>query len=166
MKNRILLLAMIALLLVGCGQKQKNVEVRFYYPRAEYVYNLNDGVIAYEVRSNRGITSSAELMNLYLQGPTEEGFLTLFPDDLSVLSLYTMEDTVYVTISDSLADLSGAPLILTCACIGRTAMDLTGTTNAQIQCKKQLLDGKNFISINEDTVFYNDTFHQAPSEEP
>jgi hypothetical protein len=166
MKKRILLLVLIALLLVGCGLNMKNVDVRFYYPREEYGYNLKDGVIAYEVRSNGGIASSAELLNIYLQGPAEEGFRNPFPADLSVLSLYTLDDTVYIAVSDSLAELSGAKLILTCACIGRTAMDLTGTTNAQIQCEKLLLDGKNVITINENTVFYNDTFHQAPSEEP
>ena len=164
--KRILLLVLIALLLVGCGQNKKNADVRFYYPREEYGYNLKDGTIAYEVRSNGGISSTAELLNIYLQGPTEEGFRNPFPKELSVQSVYTVEDTVYVTVSDALAELSGAPLILTCACIGRTAMDLAGTANAQIQCEKLLLDGRNVITINENTVFYNDTFHQAPSEEP
>ena len=166
MKNRIILLLLIALLISACAKEDKPSDVNFYYPKAEFDYNTDDGAISYEVRSNGGIASSAILLNLYLQGPLEEGLLNPFPENVSVVSLYTLEDTVYVTLSDSMAELSGAPLILSCACICRTAMGLAGTQSAQIQCETLLLDGKKFITVNENTVFYSDIFHQAKSEVP
>ena len=164
MKNRIILLLLIALLISACAKEDTPSDVNFYYPKAEFDYNTDDGAIGYEVRSNGGIASSAILLNLYLQGPLEEGLLNPFPENVSVVSLYTLEDTVYVTLSDSMAELSGAPLILSCACICRTAMGLAGTQSAQIQCETLLLDGKKFITVNENTVFYSDIFHQAKSE--
>lgn len=166
MKNRIILLLLIVLLISACAKEDKPSDVNFYYPKAEFDYNTDDGAIGYEVRSNGGIASSAILLNLYLQGPLEEGLLNPFPENVSVVSLYTLEDTVYVTLSDSMAELSGAPLILSCACICRTAMGLAGTQSAQIQCETLLLDGKKFITVNENTVFYSDIFHQAESEVP
>ena len=45
-------------------------------------------------------------------------------------------------------------------------MGLAGTQSAQIQCETLLLDGKKFITVNENTVFYSDIFHQAKSEVP
>ena len=166
MKKRILLLFLTVLLLAGCSPKKNSSEVSCYFPSTEYRYNSPDGSIAHEIRSNEGISSSTEVMNLYLKGPMDETLHNLFPNDLAVLAVYTTEDSVYVTVSDSLAVLSGARLILCCACLGRTAMDLTGTSSAQIRCESLLLDGKQSITINEKTVFYSDTFHQANPEVP
>ena len=161
MRNRIIAIVLIVFCLSGCFPSGNAAMVNFYYPRAEYGYNTEDGVIAAEVRNNGGISSAAPLLTLYLKGPLDEKLRNPFPAGLSVISVYTLEDTVYVTLTDALATLSGAPLILTCCCIGRTAMELTGANSAQIQCYNLLLDGKKFITVNDQTVFYSDTFHQA-----
>ena len=164
MKKHILLLILLISVLFGCANPLSPSDAAFYYPKAEFGYNSHDGAIAYEIRNNRGISSNADLLNLYLKGPADEDLRNPFPEDLTVISVYTLEDTVYVTVSDTMAKLSGAPLILSCACLGRTAMGLSNTTCAEIKCETLLLDGKKQITVNENTVFYSDIFHQSDSE--
>lgn len=166
MTKRIVSFLLISLLLTGCFRTEKPSDVTFYYPKVKFDYNSDDGIIGQEIRSSGGIFSTARLLNLYLKGPHSEALRNPFPENVSVISVYTMDGTVYVTLSDSLAALSGAQLILACACIGRTAMELSDKQNAQIQCDTLLLDGKQFITINESTIFYSDTFHQSEQEVP
>ena len=165
MIKRILCFVFVLLLLNGCARPLGASDASFYYPKKEYSYNDPDGVIGKEVRSNGGISSSARLLDLYLKGPLDEKLNNPFPEDITTVSFYTLGDTVYITLSDSMAALSGASLILASSCIGRTAMELAGVSNAQIQCENLLLDGKSFIVINENTVFYSDTYHSILSED-
>lgn len=164
MTKRILCFITVLLLLGGCASPLGASDATFYYPKAVFSYNDVDGVIGSEIRNNGGISSSARLLDLYLEGPMDEKLLNPFPEDVTTVSFYTLEDTVYVTLSDSMAALSGASLILACSCVGRTAMELAGVSSAQIQCENLLLDGKEAITINDNTVFYSDTYHSSLTE--
>lgn len=161
MKKAISLL-LVLLLLGGCGKKDSPGEVTFYYPRAEYTYNSPDSVIASETRDNGGYLSTVQLLSLYLEGPLEETLTDPFPKGISVLSAYTDGHTLYVTVSDEMATLSGAPLILACACLGRTGMEITGSVSAQIRCETLLLDGKQSITVSDNAMIYTDAL---PTEE-
>ena len=164
MTKRILCVILILPLLCGCSRPLGASDVSFYYPKAAFSYNDSDGAIGVEIRNNGSISSSARLLDLYLEGPVDEKLRNPFPEDVTTVSFYTLENTVYVTLSDSMAVLSGASLILACSCVGRTAMELAGVSSAQIQCENLLLDGKAAIIISENTVFYSDTYHSSLPE--
>lgn len=154
--KRFTALLLLILLLAGCSMQSEETRFTFYYPRAQFRYNEPDGVIAGESRESGGMYSAAELLNIYLLGPIDERYANPFPEGLSVRSVYTRGDTIQVTVTDELATLSGAPLILACACVGKTAMALTGAEKAEIRCENLLLDGKSHITISKDSVIYTD----------
>ena len=76
------------------------------------------------------------------------------------------EQTLHVTVSDHLSELTGIRLIIACACLGKTGMELTNTTSIQISCKKALLDGKKTITLQDDLIIVNDAAPDvAPEQE-
>ena len=158
MKRIIAALLILTLLpgLCGCKNQSGGEEINYYYPRAEYQYNSADSILAPEVRETNGVTVAAELLETYFQGPIDPLFTNPFPVKLQLVSIYTDSTSVYITVSDEMAKLSGAPLIIACASLGKTAMDLTHKTEAFIQCQSLLLDGKKSIVINDETVLYLD----------
>ena len=162
--KRMISCIMALLLLTGCAAIGNSSNINFYYPRAEFEYNSPDGAIDSEVRDHSGNTSTFSLLSLYLNGPLEVKFSNPFPADVKLLSVYTVDDTLYITLSDEFASLSGSSLILACACIGRTGMELSGAKEAKIQCSNLLLDGKSEIVVNDSTVFYSDEQTEAQSE--
>lgn len=162
--KRLIYLLLMMFFLAGCINPTTPSSVTFYYPRADFEYNSSDGILAPEVRSHGGNTSTAYLLDQYLDGPLGEKLVNPFPADASLISVHTVDNTVFITVSDTMAQLSGAPLILACACLGRTGMELSGTNQAHIQCKSLLLDGKTSIIVNEETIFYSDSFHSSNSE--
>ena len=156
---------MALFLLTGCSTIGNSSTVNFYYPRAEFEYNSADGVIDSEVRDNGSNASTSSLLSLYLKGPVEIRFSNPFPANVKLLSAYTVKNTLYITLADEFATLSGSSLILACACIGRTGMELSGASEAKIQCNKLLLDGKPEVVINDTTFFYSDKDIDAQSED-
>lgn len=161
MMKKLLCLLCLLVLLTGCVQAPNKLEAAFYYPRAVYTYNQEDGVIAIEYRDKGGSTSAKDILSLYLQGPASETLVQPFPQGLTLSSIHTDGRTVYVTVTDELASLSGATLILACSCLGRTAMELTGCSSAEIRCENLLLEGRRTIFISDSTVLYSDTLPQT-----
>jgi len=163
MKKTISIL-LVLLLFAGCVPENVPGEVTFFYPRLDYTYNTSDSVIASEERDSEGYISTVYLLGIYLAGPLEETLTNPFPKGLEVLSAYTDSHTVYITVSDQMATLSGASLILACACLGKTGIGLTGTETAVIRCESLLLDGKSSITVSGDTILYTDGYTADESD--
>ena len=158
--KRLLPLLILMMIFSGCSlQKQENTAT-FYYPRVKYEYNTADGVIGHELRNTGDIYAAQELLDLYLQGPLSEELAMPFPGDMSVIHVSNDGHTIFITVSDNLATLSGAPLILACSCLGRTAIALCNVESAEIRCENLLLDGKRTITVNADTIIYTDSITQ------
>jgi len=151
-----LLVLSILLGLGGCGIDSYGNQVSFYYPRAEYQYNSADSILAPEARDTDGVSIQSQLLQTYFQGPLDPAFTNPFPAGLKLVSVYTDSTAVYITVSDEMAKLSGAPLIIACASLGKTAMAMSRTSEAQIQCQSLLLDGKKTLVISDETVMYLD----------
>ena len=163
--KRLLSLLMLLMIFSGCSlQKQENTAT-FYYPRVKYEYNVTDGVIGNELRNTGDRYAAQELLDLYLRGPVSEELSMPFPEDLSVIRVSNDGHTIFITVSDNLATLSGAPLILACSCLGRTAIALCHVESAEIRCENLLLDGKKSITVNADTIFYTDSVTQTKTAE-
>jgi hypothetical protein len=155
--KKFLCLLFALVLLSGCVQEPKKTEAVFYYPREVYFYNRDDAVVAKEFRDKGGSTSVSYLLDIYLQGPLSDNLQNPFPQNLRLFSVHTDGKTIYMTVTDELATLSGASLILACSCLGMTAMELTGCSSAEIRCESLLLDGRKAIFINENTILYSDS---------
>ena len=66
------------------------------------------------------------------------------------------QNTLYVTVSKELAQLSGLELTLACSCLSMTCMELTGAENIVISAENSLLDGQKSITMNKDTLLLID----------
>ena len=76
------------------------------------------------------------------------------------------EQTLYITVSDHLSELTDINLIIACACIGKTGMELTNTSTVQISCENALLDGKKSVVLQNDLIIVSDTVsNNAPEQE-
>jgi len=157
MKQIIALCLFVLLLLFGCSSENDGQSVTFYYPRVTYTQNSDDSVVAAETREDINPGTLAQLLNQYLQGPKDPLLKNPFPKDTSILSVYIREDTVYVTVSDHLAQLNGVNLIIACTSLGKTAAHMYQTSDACIICETAQLDGKNSILISDSTILYLDT---------
>lgn len=164
MKKIAFLVSVLLLLsmLWGCEHDVSKNFVEFYYPRLEYGYNREknvfaDSAFALEKRDNMGYQSMQMLLSIYLEGPEDPALMNPFPEELSIVDVHTNGTTLMLTVSDHLAELTGLPLIIACASLARTGMEMTGTSAAEIRCETALLDGKNSITLDENTVIYLDS---------
>lgn len=159
MKRILCIILAFAMLPVAaaCQQQPSYTPLNFYYPRAEFAYGIEDGVIAAEIRTDLSYKSPSLLLSEYLEGPLGAEFTNPFPEGLKIVSVYTQSGTVYITLSDQLAQLSGVPLIIACACIAKTSMSLLKSANVQISCETKLLDGKKTVNINEQNIVFYDS---------
>lgn len=157
------LLCLVLLIPAGCTNQGEEARVGFYYPRQEFTYGSIDGMIAREPRPDVTDQSAIRLLSLYFEGPVDAQFVNPFPEGLTVTDVHSDGHTLYITVSDHMARLSGAPLITACACLAKTGMSLVGTQAAYIRCETLLLDGKKGIAISDDTAFFYDD-SSAPNQ--
>jgi hypothetical protein len=80
-----------------------------------------------------------------------------FPAELELLDLNIDSKVLYITVTDQLAELSGLPLTIACACLANTAMEIAPVFKVVIQCKTQLLDGKKSLTFAANTAIFNDS---------
>ena len=154
--RRLLAAIMIVLLISGCSAAGNDGAFLFFYPRVEYTQNTEDSVIAEEKRQNLNLSSTGDILNLYAKGPEDPQLRNPFPAGFKVLSVYIMDNTVYLTVSDSLSTLNSIDLVLACSSLGQTAIGITGAQTAQISCENAKLDGMNQFTVSAETIYYLD----------
>lgn len=155
--KKIVAVLLVMLLLAGCKGRDEAPQIAFYYPRASYGQYSEDSVIASEIRENAGASAAIEMLNLYLQGPLDPLLTNPFPEGICVLSIYVMEDTVNITVSDELAQLNGVSLVLACTALGKTATVMTKTESAIIRCETAKLNGLDSFTVTDGNILFLDT---------
>lgn len=160
MKHFLALMLVLVCLLSLCGCKQKEpayqLPLSFYYPVAEMAYDPSGSAIAAQVREGKDLANLEAMLKLYLNGPTDPAYANPFPQGLRLVELDMIEDTLYLTVSDELATLSGMRLTLACCCITMTCLDLTAATHVSIQAESALLGGNKTILMNRDCLLLLD----------
>ena len=155
-------LLILIFLLSGCHSEEAEKTVLFYYPRVNYTQNSTDSVVAPEERNNEGFSTTAMLLDQYLQGPLDPLLHNPFPSGTKVVEVYIMGNVTLVTLTDAFAQLSGLDFALACASISRTVSGITGTPMVQIDCETVKLNGSQHITITPDTYLYLDDVPAAP----
>lgn len=161
MKRCIALLVCLTLCFAACSNPQQEYKspVNFYYRSRNIEFDDPQGVITCEQRESYGHTEDYEyLIEVYLRGPTTEPCISPFPAGTTLEQLDYVKDKVLIILSSHFALLSGADLTVACVCLGKTLSEMTGMKAVQISVKDELLDGKEFIVIKDDTYLLEDTF--------
>ena len=144
MKRLILCLAALSLLLclAGCSDQEEN-NCNFYYLRTSDTirYGREDAIIAPVSRNISGQNADLSyLLQLYLEGPSEEGFRSPIPQGTYLLSTLWEEDTLILVFSREFSVLSNIELTLAGACLTATCHDLAGAERIQIRSNDQIYD--------------------------
>ena len=102
MKRFFCLLLCLCLFLPGCsGELMKN-PVTFYYPRREYQYGAEDGVISSEQREASGHANDLRyLLSLYLIGPSSDELVSPLPWGTRLLGVSRQDGTVTLELTDT-----------------------------------------------------------------
>lgn len=131
MRRWIIILTVIVLLVPFFGCNKNTVEfqqpVNVYYCRRDVAYNTEDGVLYPETREFSGYEDNLRsFLNQYLRGPGHEALYAPFSPNSWILDLTREADAVRVVLSVHFSLLSGQELTLSCACISKTIMEITG----------------------------------------
>ena len=138
--------------------------INFYYCSAEITYNTIKGVIAAEPREQELKRSDLlSVLNLYMEGPSGHELKSPFPTGSAVVSVQQNENTLYLNMNQTFGKLTGLELTLACACLCKTATEITQLSTVQISCQDVLLDGNTTITLNADDMIWLDT---AQATEP
>lgn len=161
MKRLLCYLLIIASLLCfgGCGSDEISKPANFYYIRNGFTYGSEDSVMAFEVRSTAGFSKEQEILNKYLEGPQDTNSLASpFPNGLEITDFIYKEKNLHITLSAQITTLSKAKQTLACACIARTAMELTGVTAVYFQTDSTNFTRMDPILIDKDSVLLYDDY--------
>ena len=161
MKRFIAFILIFSLSLCCTACTRKNVSLQkpaaFYYCNAEVPYDGKTGGITAEMRESANFADDMiALLNEYLKGPLAEGFLSPFPDNVRIASFNTSATTVTVVLSREFSQLSGLDLIIACACITMTCLELSDAQTIRIRAQDATLDGAEFIEMSESSLLLID----------
>lgn len=148
-------------LMAGCMGNESGDSISFYYPRADYGYNSHesiffDSAIMQEARTDIPYQSPSQVIGIYLKGPEGTELANPFPEGTTLKAISIYQGTLKISVSDHLSELTGIDLVIACACLARTGMELTDTTSVQILCENTLLDGKKSVTFDLNTVIFED----------
>lgn len=158
----LLLCTLLLLCFAACDKDSSSITLRFYYPLENYGYDPGEEKfysqsIDAEVREDIHYISARQVLGEYLKGPLDPTMVNPFPAELELLDLNIDSKVLYITVTDQLAELSGLPLTIACACLANTAMEIAPVFKVVIQCKTQLLDGKKSLTFAANTAIFNDS---------
>ncbi len=146
-------------ILTGCtAEETPKTGIRFYYPPIYDTQTVVEEVISYELRQLSTETAEIEyILNQYFLGPISQELVNIIPYG-TVVKLFSKTDTAAgVTVSDEFAQLEGIELTISCVCLAKTVMDLTGVSFVQISAENLLLNNHQRISIDKDSLLLFDT---------
>ena len=161
-----LLLLVCLLWLPGCDCAKDVKSANFYYVRNSYIYGQEDGVMAAEVHSIEEFSDDQEVLRTYMHGPQDASLVSPFPAGIEIKNFASSEDTLYITLSAHIVTLPKAKQVLACACLARTAMELTGAKAVQFQTDDTDFARMEPLLISEDSILLYDDYNSPVPSEP
>ena len=155
----LLLVICLCLALFGCQQDVEPAKkpVTFYYCRTEFDHGSEDSVILGETRESAGYEDDlVGLLNLYLQGPLSEDLRSTFPAGTKLKEYWAEGNTAMLTVTDQLSLAKGIDLTVSCACLAKTVLEITGLDAVQIQAQNVNLGNNAYILMDRSTILLLD----------
>lgn len=160
MKRITPLLLLALLLLSGCGRKGALLiePVSLFYPKANYDYGTEDGVIDYESIDGAGLLPDYEaLLGKYFCDPIDEALVNPFPSGTQLLSAVVRGSEFRIRLSQEASALTQAKYALACTCLSMTCFELTTCQEVTV------ISGTRRLTIQRDSWVLLDDF--IPTEE-
>ena len=161
MKRFLCLFLCLCLFLPGCSNELMKDPVTFYYPRREYQYGAEDGVISGEQREASGHADDLQyLLSLYLIGPSSEDLVSPLPWGTRLLQATRRDTVITLELTGTTQSMTDAEFTLACACLTMTALSITGGNEAIIT------SGSRSVTMSRDSLtLIDDSTAASTSEE-
>lgn len=162
-KGFILIPALILMILCACSAKEDSGKgnVMFYYSRAETLFNQADGVLAPEYRQvNTDSLKISELITDYLEGPTDDALVCLFPAHTKLVSAEDIAGNLQIVLSDACRDMPQLKLTLSCAGLSKTLFGATPLKTITIRTESGFLYLEHPISFTRESILTEDVDKQ------
>ena len=154
------LLLCLCLFLPGCSGELMKDPVTFYYPRREYQYGAEDGVISSEQREASGHTNDLRyLLSLYLIGPSSDELVSPLPWGTRLLGVSRENGTVTLELTDTAQSVTDTEFTLACACLTMTTLSITGGDEVTIT------SGSRSVTMSRDSLTLIDDSTASTTEE-
>ena len=158
MKKRYWIAGFAALLLLGLmvvflPRQEKADHVTFYYAQKNFAYGHDCGVMAPEYRAvGRRSNDYPDLLALYLEGPLDPALAIPFRDNRSdqVQTVVVEDDVVNITLADLGVGMTDSQFTLSCACLSRTCLEITGASRVNIT------SGERSVSMTRENMLLRD----------
>lgn len=151
--------------LAGCKSDSENF-TNFYYIRNSYVFGKEDGVMFAEARNIEGYTDEQDILKEYLNGPQDVSLVSPFPADIEISDYHYEEEILYITLCANIVTLPKAKQVLACACLARTAMELTGVKAVHFRTDEADFAKMDPIIIDQESVLLYDNYNGPAPTEP
>ena len=160
MKRFLCFLLCLCLFLPGCsGELMKN-PVTFYYPRREYQYGAEDGVISGEQREASGHADDLHyLLSLYLIGPSSDELVSPLPWGTRLLGVNRQDGTITLELTDTSFTMTDTEFTLACACLTMTTLSIIGGDEVTIT------SGSRSVTMSRDSLTLIDDSTASTTEE-
>lgn len=155
-----LLLMFAIILLSSCSTNPKDNAsfTTFYYVANEPVYDPGSSAL---VPVHENLREHADdysaLINIYLRGPTTYDCISPFPGGTTLENLQVDNNRATITLSPHFATLTNADLLIACACMTRTLLEMTGVNTVQIKVENGFLNGEESMTFTLGSFVYNDS---------
>ena len=161
MKRTLCLVLALCLILPGCAVSKERLRepVTFYYPRRQYQYGAEDGVISSEQREAAGHRDDLSyLLALYLIGPSDEALVSPLPWGTRILKTTQNGTTVTLKLSDTTPAMTDTEFSLACACLTLTCLSVTDAQAVKIT------SGSRSVTMSRDNLTLFDDSTTATEE--
>lgn len=161
MRKIICILLCIASLFVFCSCDDRDNEilepVNFYYRTEPVEYGAEASIITAEVRDAAEFSGNyARLIAQYLNGPRTYDCISPFPAATALVEFTLSGNKAYILLSPHMSVLSGSELMVACACLSKTVIELTGVEIVQISAEGNLLNNQEYLTFNANSFSFYD----------
>lgn len=161
MKRLICWMLCFSFLFAGCSVSGERIKepVKFYYVRNDYQKNM-EPVISSEVREASGHSEDLSyLLALYTMGPSQKDLKATLPRNTKIVPSELTEESIVLTLSDGVLELSDTDFTLASACISLTCMELMDIQQVTVVC------GEKNTTMQKDTLLLYHNLTEKPQED-
>lgn len=168
MKKFTILLVILVLIsaLAACNTNQHSeTQVQFYYRTQKIIHGDEYGLITPEKQTITEGKDITDILSQYFSGPKDETLKSPFPSGLEVKQISLDTDKAEIILSDHITELSGADIIVACACLQKTLSSLANINEIRVSAENEIINNQDVIIINTNNILILDTETVNPALE-